>query len=181
MVREMVEEVGSRRIPIDATLVAYEAKFTPSDDVRFRGNTHRGVLPELLQDWELCGTGAEDWTSEDYTRWRAAYAKLGQVLRLLARAGAPLMIGTDVTNPWVIPGESFHQEMELLVEAGFTPNEVLRMATMNAAEALSLGTEIGQLRAGFQADLVLLRSNPLEGISHTRGIIWVMEDGRVVQ
>lgn len=179
-VRDMVDEIGRRHIPVDPTLVAYEAKFSPASDPRFRSNIHRDVLAELRQDWDLCGTGADDWTAEDYARWRAAYPKLGQLLHLLDRAGAPLLVGTDVTNPWVIPGESYHQEMELLVAAGFTPAEVLRMATMNAADALALAGEIGQVRVGFQADLVLLRSNPLDRISRTREIAWVMEDGALV-
>lgn len=180
-VREMVNEVGRRHIPVDPTLVAYEAKFSPPDDRRFRANAHRDLVPELRRDWEECGSGTDDWTQEDYSRWRAAYPKIGQLLHRLERAGVPLLVGTDVTNPWVIPGESFHQELELLVEAGFTSADVLRMATMNAADALALGDQIGQLRAGFQADLVLLRSNPLESVSRTRDIAWVMEDGALVR
>jgi cytosine/adenosine deaminase-related metal-dependent hydrolase len=180
-VRDMVYMVGRRRIPIDPTLVAYEAKFSPPDDPRFRGNARRDALPELRQDWNACGRGTEDWTAEDYARWRSAYPKLGQLLRLFERAGVPLLVGTDVTNPWVIPGESYHQEMELLVHAGFTPAEVLRMATMNAANALALANEIGQVHAGFQADLVLLKRNPLEDISRSREIAWVMEDGSLIR
>lgn len=178
-VRTMLGEVGRRHIAIDPTLVAYEAKFSPPDDPRFRANTHRAVLPELLRDWELCGTGADDWTADDFARWRAAAPKLARLLRQLHAAGARILVGTDVTNPWVIPGESLNQEMELLVEAGFSTSEVMRMATINAAQALALDDQIGRIAIGYQADLVLLSRNPLADISRMREVRWVMEDGVV--
>jgi imidazolonepropionase-like amidohydrolase len=90
-----------------------------------------------------------------------------------------LTTGTDLTNPWVIPGESLHQEFELLSAAGFASQEILRMTGDNAAQALGR-TDVGVIEAGRRADLVLLTANPLDDIRNTRRIAWTMQGGEIV-
>jgi len=85
-------------------------------------------------------------------------------LRTLHEAGARLLIGTDTPNPWVIPGFSIHEELAHFIAAGFTPRETLRMATAGAAEFLGLAAELGDVRPGLVADLVLLAENPLRDL-----------------
>ena len=114
----------------------------------------------------------------------AASTSLRLVLALLcagrSRRGAAFSAtGTDLTNPWVIPGESLHQEFELLVAAGFTPSEVLKMTGENAAKALR-ATDVGLIEPTRRADLVLLAQDPTENISNSRSIRWVMKAGRQV-
>lgn len=87
--------------------------------------------------------------------------------------------GSDITNPWVIPGESIHQEMEFLVEAGISPSEVLRMSGENAARALGRD-DIGIVEEGRRADLILLSADPRISISNTRTIDWIMQGGKFV-
>jgi len=138
------------------------------------------VLPELRTIWEKCETVADNWSAKDFARWSESYYKIPVFLQRMHQAGVLLTTGSDVPNPWVIPGESLHQELELLVEAGFTPSQVIRMATLDAAKALGLESTIGSIAAGKQADLVLLTQNPLDDISNTRSIAWVMEDGDLI-
>jgi imidazolonepropionase-like amidohydrolase len=120
-----------------------------------------------------------DWTAEDYRRWNAAYPKMQALVRMMRDAGVLLTAGTDLTNPWIIPGESLHQEFELLVAAGLSPSEVLKMTGLNAARALR-SNNVGLIEAGRLADLVLLAANPLQNISNTRTIRWVMKGGKRV-
>jgi hypothetical protein len=54
-----------------------------------------------------------------------------------------LTVGSDLASPWVIPGVSFHQELELLTDAGLSPSEALGMATRNGAQALGLLADVG--------------------------------------
>ena len=75
---------------------------------------------------------------------------------------------------------SFHRELELLVESGISVADVLTIATANGAKALKLSETTGSIEAGKDADLVLLRENPLEDISNTRSIERVVLDGRVL-
>jgi imidazolonepropionase-like amidohydrolase len=178
-VRDMVREVAAHGISVDPTLVAYDTKFAAPNGGRYAANAFVDVIPELHQDWINCPDGTSDWKSEDYRRWNAVYPKLQAVLRMMRDAGVLLTTGTDLTNPWVIPGESLHQEFELLVAAGFPPAEVLAMTGANAAKALK-SEQVGLIEAGRKADLVLLAANPLVNISNTRSIQWVMQAGKGV-
>ncbi|MEM8488049.1 MAG: amidohydrolase family protein [Bacteroidota bacterium] len=102
-------------------------------------------------------------------------------LRRAAEAGVPLALGTDVNNPAVYPGYSSHREMELMVQAGLSPAVVLEAATHGGAIFLAKHTELGRIQPGYEADLLLLKQNPLEDIRHTRGIHTVIADGRLVE
>lgn len=93
------------------------------------------------------------------------------------RAGVPLLAGTDTPNPFVLPGLSLHDELELFVKAGLTPAEALRTATSNPAAFLGR-RDLGRVAAVCRADLVLLEANPLDDIRHVRGIRAVVFDGR---
>ena len=90
-----------------------------------------------------------------------------------------LLAGTDLGTAGIIPGASLHDELSLLVAAGFTPLEALRAATLNPAEFLDATDSLGTIEAGKLADLVLLRADPLRDISNTRSIAAVIRDGRV--
>ena len=180
-VRDMISEVARRGISVDLTLVAYDSKFAAPNGGNYAGNRFARVVPELHQDWTQCPNIAltGDWSAEDYRRWNAAYPKLQALVRMMRDAGVLLTTGTDLTNPWVIPGESLHQEFELLVAAGLSPSEVLKMTGENAARALR-SNDIGLIEAGRLADLVLLAANPLDNIGNTRSIRWVMKAGAQV-
>ena len=178
-VTETIAAIKQHRISIDPTLVAFDTKFAAPDGGRYRDDKYVGIVPMLLSNWRECSTLTRDWTSDDYRRWNAAYPKLQEFVRALHAAGIPLTTGTDLTNPWVIPGESLHQEFELLVAAGFSPREVLKMTGENAAASLRRD-DLGVIEPEARADLVLLSDNPLERIGNTRSIQWVMQGGVIV-
>jgi imidazolonepropionase-like amidohydrolase len=100
------------------------------------------------------------------------------LVKRLHTGGVLLTAGSDVTNPWVIPGESLHQELELLNQAGIAPREVLRIGTRNGARALGILGEVGTLEARKRADLVVLAADPTVKIANTRSIRAVMQNGR---
>ncbi|MGH7710247.1 MAG: amidohydrolase family protein [Gemmatimonadaceae bacterium] len=99
--------------------------------------------------------------------------------RLLKEGCVVLLAATDVGIPTLIPGISLHDELQLLVEAGLTPLEALRAATLNPAHVLGLADSLGAIATGKLADLVLLDANPLASISNTRRIHGVIADGRL--
>jgi len=84
------------------------------------------------------------------------------------KAGVPMVAGTDcgVDNNYMFPGWSIREELESLVKAGLTPAEALRMATIAATRWRGETDTEGSVDKGKTADLVLLRSNPLEAIRH---------------
>ena len=95
----------------------------------------------------------------------------------LHAVGAPIAAGTDTPIGWSIPGYSLHTELEQFVDVGMTPREALYTATVRPAEFFGLEAEMGELRAGFIADAVLLDANPLEEIKHTRSVQGVLHRG----
>jgi hypothetical protein len=100
-------------------------------------------------------------------------------VRRLNEAGVVLLAATDVGIPMLVPGISLHEELVLLVEAGLTPLEALRAATLNPARVLGSTDSLGTIEAGKLADLVLLDANPLADIGNTRRIRAVVADGRL--
>lgn len=83
-----------------------------------------------------------------------------------------------ISAVYVFPGFSLHEELELFVKAGFTPQEALRTATTHAAKFLGMEDRLGSAERGKLADLVLLDANPLEDIRNTRKIFAIVANGR---
>jgi imidazolonepropionase-like amidohydrolase len=97
------------------------------------------------------------------------------VLRALYAAGAPIVAGTDKA----IPGHSLHRELELYVEAGLTPMQVIQLATSGAAKVMRVDGEAGTVEPGKSADLILVEGNPLERFSDLRKVKRVVTKGRM--
>lgn len=100
------------------------------------------------------------------------------MLRALHEAGAPLLIGTDTPNPYVVPGFSIHEEIGFFRDAGFTPTQILRIATLDAARFLNKEGEFGRVAEGARADLLLLSADPEQDLSVLRAPAGVMAAGR---
>jgi len=98
----------------------------------------------------------------------------------MQKAGVKILAGTDSPAPYVFPGSSLHDELQLLVEAGLTPFEALQAATKNPAEFLHTEKDSGTIEKGKYADLVLLDANPLENIRYTRKINAVILRGKLL-
>lgn len=101
-----------------------------------------------------------------------------KIVGAMQRAGVRLLAGADAPNPYTFPGFSLHEELELFVEAGLTPLEALRTATLNPAEFLGKEKTLGTIEKGKFADLVLLDANPLEDIKNTKRIAAVVANGK---
>lgn len=114
---------------------------------------------------------------EDYDWIRIGFRQAKSVVHSLHEAGARILVGTDTPNPYIVPGESVHDELFNLVSAGLTPIEALAAATSSPAEYLER-QKSGCIRVGCQADLVMLDDNPLSDINATRGIAGIVIDGR---
>jgi enamidase len=98
--------------------------------------------------------------------------------RAFARAGGMLIAGTDPTGSGgVIPGYSNQRQVELLVEAGFSPLEAIQIVTLNGAKYLGREARIGSIAAGKQADLVVLNGNPAASIADIRNVETVFKQG----
>ena len=95
-------------------------------------------------------------------------------------AGITIAAGSDAGNIGTLHGPALHRELELMVEAGLAPAEVLVAATHGGAEVMGRSSELGRLAPGFRADLLVLEDSPLTDIRNTRRIDLVMVNGEVV-
>jgi len=97
-------------------------------------------------------------------------------LKTLADAGVPIVFGTDSGVPTRFMGYFEHLEMEMMVDAGLSPMEVIVSATKNAAQYMGL-KDLGTLAPGHWADFIVLDKNPLESIRNTRDLSGVFVGG----
>ncbi|HYM76544.1 MAG TPA: amidohydrolase family protein [Candidatus Dormibacteraeota bacterium] len=95
------------------------------------------------------------------------------IVGALHRAEIPVVAGTDQS----VPGHSLHREIELYVQAGFTPMEAIQAATIVPARVMGLDKELGTIEKGKRGDLILINGNPLEDIHNTRNVEYVITNG----
>lgn len=137
-------------------------------------------LPESAHQWlkerQKYFGWLSNFTDEDFVRATEGWTKKNELVCALSESGAKLLAGTDC-SPW---GFTLHRELKLLVEAGLTTHEVLKMATLNPAEFMGITDSFGSVEVGKVADLILLNANPLHDISHTRNIHAVILKGRLL-
>jgi imidazolonepropionase-like amidohydrolase len=139
-------------------------------ELRFVSKGNR-ALWDPKQDFRF-----KSWTAEDYKTVRDTNTQRGMLVKQLSDGGAGILAGTDVGNPWLVPGFSLHDELGLLVAAKLSPHEALRAATRSPAELFA--GKFGTIERHQRADLVLLDADPLADISNTRKIAGVMLRGR---
>jgi imidazolonepropionase-like amidohydrolase len=118
------------------------------------------------------------------TQWDAIFAGFKKITVQIRRAKVHILTGTDwgisLQEKGSLPGASLHDELALLADAGFSSTEVLRAATLSPALFLGLSDSLGTVERGMIANLVLLEANPIEDIHHTRGIVAVLLEGRII-
>jgi imidazolonepropionase-like amidohydrolase/Tol biopolymer transport system component len=113
---------------------------------------------------------------EDSAAARRRERRAVEATRRLAAGGVRIAIGTDAE---LFP-EAIHRELEALVRAGLTPSAALRAATTDAAAVLGLGHELGLVRAGYRADLLIVDGDPTVDVRAARRVWAVIQDGRLV-
>jgi imidazolonepropionase-like amidohydrolase len=109
----------------------------------------------------------------------AIMAAPNAVVAALAKAGVPLLAGTDAGNPGTLYGVSMHHEVLAMTRAGLTPVQALAAATSAPAKAFHLGKR-GAIANGYKADVVLVDGDPGSDILATRRIVEVWKDGEIV-
>ena len=96
------------------------------------------------------------------------------------RAGITIAAGSDAGNIGSLHGPGLHRELELMVDAGLKPSDVLLAATRGGAQVMGRSRELGRIEPGLLADLLLLDADPQKDIRNTRRIAMVMKGGRIL-
>ena len=112
-------------------------------------------------DPRLHGSYHFDWTTGHEVAWRNNFQRWMQFVNDYKNAGGRVAAGSDAGFIFKLFGFDYIRELEMLQEAGFHPLEVIQAATLNGAELLGLQQQIGAITPGRQADIVLVKGNPV--------------------
>ncbi|MGA7315276.1 MAG: amidohydrolase family protein [Silvibacterium sp.] len=167
--KEMVDTFKAHHTVLDPTMAVYESFLNtiPLDQLE-PGIDH--VAPQLREALDN-PPAPEDRAASAAARWQIYI----DTLRALHSAGIPIVAGTDQA----IPGYSLHRELEIYVEAGFTPLEALQAGTIRSARAIGVEKESGSLEVGKRADVLLLDADPLADIRNTRKVWRTVAGGAI--
>jgi len=166
-VKKIVDLLVRRRIVVDDTLALYEfLSFTGVENRKHEPGIAK-LPPELAQEWGIPPAMAAPGA--------ASFATFRGLVGLLHKRGVRLVAGTDIG----VLGHSLHRELELYVQAGFTPMEAIQAATIVPARVMHLDRELGTVERGKRADLIVVDGDPLANISTTRRVVKVVARGRL--
>lgn len=169
--QQLVKKLVARRVALTSTLTVFET-FTPGRPLPPGLDL---LTPQLKQQFEQTHARVAKNAESIYIR---LFPKALALERAFARAGGMLVAGTDPTGAGgVIPGYSNQRQIELLVEAGFTPLEAITIGTLNGARYLGRDNRIGSIAKGKQADLVVLNGDPSASIAEIRKVETVFRQG----
>jgi len=162
---------------IESNWLFAESPETLLDDAEARA----AVVPASIPLVEDAGWREQRLADPLIARLNLELARAQRFVKQMHEAGVAIAVGSDTGTAMIPLGWGTHNEMRLLVEAGLSPLEVIRLATAAGAARLGrAGDDIGTLEAGKIADLVLLSADPAEDIANTRKIERVMQLGKWV-
>ncbi len=162
--------------PVTSTLAAWQYAVTMADGSWLRDPRLRYVARSQIE----AAKRTPLVSASDLADVQQTLAELREVLGRLNQAGVMLLAGSDIAGP-KIPGFSLQDELALMVEAGLTPLQALRAATLNPAKILKRENDVGSVTTGKLADLVLLDANPLADIRNTQRIAVVVVGGKLLR
>lgn len=172
-VQETIRELVQRNVAVTSTLAVFDAMapHRPPFDQR--------MLDVLTPQGALTYMAARARASDSPNTSALEQLKQEQQFEYdFVKAGGLLMAGVDPTgNGGAMAGFGDLRNLELLVEAEFTPAEAVRIATLNGAKWLKADDRVGSVEVGKQADLVLIQGNPVAKISDVRNVKIVFKDG----
>ena len=125
----------------------------------------RYTWPSVMTRWtpnpEVHGSFYFEWTSADEAAWSRLYIRWLPWVNAFKNRGGHVAVGSDSGTSYHLYGFGTIRELELMERAGFHPLEIVKAATQGSARAVGLD-DVGVIRPGFQADLLVLDMNPLE-------------------
>jgi imidazolonepropionase-like amidohydrolase len=163
---------------MDPTLVAMRESAYRSEIATRPDDRRKYIASFVKRGWDRTFPAKQEDPKTQAIRAEVFQTQLKWAAQM-KEAGVRFIAGTDTGIPDTYPGFSLHDELGLLVEAGFTKLEALQAATRNAAIVMDQATSLGTIEAGKYADLVILDANPLTDIANTKKIRAVVVRGRM--
>ena len=161
--QKVYERIRASGVTLCPTVVTF--KTLTNIDTYWDGSFPRSeyISPSVIDTWKPLWTQQQNLPDFIWQNWMRMVVDLN-------KADVPLMIGTDLMLPGIIPGYSTHEEMMIWQEAGIPPADILRSATIVPAQFMDLDDRLGSITEGKTASMILVRANPLEDIQNAQQI-----------
>lgn len=173
-VQQTIREMVAGKVALSSTLAVYELSFPDRPPLEDR--VLEALAPEAREEYlaarrEIASRAAQSTMPELFRRAQAFEVAF-------VRAGGLLGAGVDPTGVGgALPGYGDQRNYELLLEAGFSPVEAIRIMTLNGATILGVDRELGSIAPGKLADLVVIRGDPIAVPAQIRNVALVFKDG----
>jgi imidazolonepropionase-like amidohydrolase len=178
--QETIRTLVSKNVAVTSTLPVFEAAGAPLSQNGIGAASallNPRVLNVMSPDTRVRYLAARARVSSD-SGYTALLRKAMDFERAFVKAGGLLIAGLDPTgNGGIVAGFGDLRQVELLVEAGFTPVEAIKIASFNGAKFLGEDARIGSIAVGKQADLMVVKGNPAANISDIEKVEIVFKDG----
>jgi imidazolonepropionase-like amidohydrolase len=172
-IQTTIKMLVDKHVALTSTLPVFE-QFVPS-----RPDVPQKVLDALTEEARKAYQANRARVAQNkQSPWPVMFPKEMEFERAFVKAGGTLLAGLDPTGiGGIIAGYGDLREVELLVEAGFTPLEAVKIATLNGAQFLGEADHVGSLAAGKQADIMLVKGDPSANIADIENVELVFKDG----
>lgn len=175
-VMAMVHTLVQRHVAVTSTLAVLESLEPGHPPMEFMLRERDSMPPTVWSGVLTTRSMLQERAAKSY--WPVLLKKEMEFEREFAAAGGLLLTGCDPTAYGaVLPGFGDQRNLELLVEAGFTPVEAIRIASLNGATYMGKQASIGSIAVGKDADMVVLGGNPAEKIENIEKVEMVFKDG----
>ena len=173
-VKDFIELLLKNKVIIDPTLTAFE--FIQQQDGEMSqayASIASHMPPDVERSFKVGSMLIPDQaTAETYKK---SYLKMIEFTGLLYRSGVPIVAGTDA-----LPGFSLHSELSLYVQAGLTPSQALKVASYDAAKIAGVDRELGEIKTGKLADMIIVEGDPSLNIEDIRKVDLVITKGKYI-
>ena len=174
--RLLARKIAAAGLAIDPTLIVHH---NLTELTRTKGaHLHRDEMEMFNPLVLLFDQGSLDfWASYERDNEILLAEFYRRCVKIFHEEGVVFTVGTDSGAMATLPGSSVTRELELFVRAGLSPIEALKSATVHPARLLGMGDEIGRIRTGYKADLILVSGNPLVDVAAVEHPVGVMRGG----
>jgi imidazolonepropionase-like amidohydrolase len=171
-----VKLMGAKKVPFASTLTIGENYSRLAEHPEYLDQPLYMASISAAEREQLKTKTRAEWQARPWTWWMKIMTPIAEEnIRKIHAAGGVVACGTDQSS-----GPATQRELELLVAAGISPLDVIRIATYNSAVFLGKSDQLGSVDTGKLADLLLLSKDPTLDINNAKAIVFVMKNGRLI-
>ena len=179
-IEDLVRLSKEQKVWVVPTQTLFERWFAPTTADEMLSEPEMKYMPQsVLNNWRQRKIESTGENSQfDEAQWQQFIKIRRQLIKTIQEEGQGLLLGSDAPQLFNVPGFSIHHEMQTMISAGLTPLEIIQSGTINVAEYLDMTDQMGQIKEGMIADVILVKSNPLDDISALKELSGVMLEGK---